>query len=525
MGTLRRDVVVYLGSYGLGLLGNTIGGVVLPLLVLARTGDVLAAGLLATTSAAASAVVGVLAGVLVDRFNRRTVSVVANMLSAVSVAALPVVDALWGLDLGWFIVLGVLGALVDAPGMTAHEVLLPNLVRDQPKTALDRLVATREALSGVLVLAGPGIGGLLVWLLGASSALLLITAGTSALAALLTLALDKRAGEVRPSEGSVLRRAGADLVVSWRFMARSRVLLGSTLVSAVFVSVLLALQTTVMPAYFTREELPGLTGLTLSALAAGGIVGSVVYATAAGRVTRRTWFVVGMVGTAIGIGLIGALVSPWAVLAGAALLGAANGPIGAVLGVLAIEVTPDELRGRVIGAQNSLLLAAPALTTAPIAAVAAGAGLEVAGMLLAGVLVVTVLVALVLPVFRTLDDPVHVGGGGGVAGHGGTGGDESTGGHGGAEVHEVAGGGGNASGHGGANVREVASGGSAGGHRVAEGGGGVEGDGSGNGVARDGGAERGASASGSAVGAGSVTGGGSGAGGGASGGGGSAVSG
>ncbi|AXX30247.1 MFS transporter [Actinosynnema pretiosum subsp. pretiosum] len=415
---MRRDVVVYLGSYGLGLLGNTIGGVVLPLLVLARTGDVLAAGLLATTSAAASAVVGVLAGVLVDRFNRRTVSVVANMLSALSVAALPVVDALWGLDLGWFLVLGVLGALVDAPGMTAHEVLLPNLVRDQPKTALDRLVATREALAGVLVLAGPGIGGLLVWLLGASSALLWITAGTSALAALLTLALDRRAGEVTPSEGSLLRRAGADLVVSWRFMARSRVLLGSTAVSAVFVAVLTALQTTVMPAYFTREELPGLTGLTLSALAAGGIVGSVVYAAAAGRVRRRVWFVVGMVGTALGIGLIGAMISPWAVLGGAALLGAANGPIGAVLGVLAIEVTPDELRGRVIGAQNSLLLAAPALTTAPIAAVAAGAGLEVAGALVAGVLVVTALVALGLPVFRTLDDPVHAGGDG-DAGDGG----------------------------------------------------------------------------------------------------------
>lgn len=426
VGTVRRDVVVYLGSYGLGLLGNTIGGVVLPLLVLARTGDVLAAGLLATTSAAASAVVGVLAGVLVDRFNRRTVSVVATALSALSVAALPVVDALWGLDLGWFLVLGVLGALVDAPGMTAHEVLLPNLVRDQPKTALDRLVATREALAGVLVLAGPGIGGLLVWLLGASSALLWITAGTSALAALLTLALDPRAGEVTPGEvtpgeGSLPRRAGADLVVSWRFMARNRVLLGSTVVSAVFVAVLTALQTTVMPAYFTREELPGLTGLTLSALAAGGIVGSAVYAAAAGRVTRRAWFVVGMVGTALGTGLIGAVISPWAVLGGAALLGAANGPIGAVLGVLAIEVTPDELRGRVIGAQNSLLLAAPALTTAPIAAVAAGAGLEVAGALVAGVLVVTALVALGSPVFRTLDDPVRSGGDGdaGAVGRGG----------------------------------------------------------------------------------------------------------
>lgn len=69
---------------------------VLPLLVLQRTGDVLAAGVLATVTTTASALTGLVSGLVVDRVDRRLVTVVAGVLGAAVVAALPVVDALWG---------------------------------------------------------------------------------------------------------------------------------------------------------------------------------------------------------------------------------------------------------------------------------------------------------------------------------------------------------------------------------------------------------------------------------------------
>jgi hypothetical protein len=55
---MNRSIVVYLGSYSLSLLGNGIATVLFPLLVLARTGDVLAAGVVASVTAAVAAVVG-----------------------------------------------------------------------------------------------------------------------------------------------------------------------------------------------------------------------------------------------------------------------------------------------------------------------------------------------------------------------------------------------------------------------------------------------------------------------------------
>ncbi|MFE6385319.1 MFS transporter [Nocardiopsis dassonvillei] len=431
---MRRSATVYFASYGLSLLGKGIAGVVMPLLVLDRTGDVLAAGVLATASTAASALAGLVGGLIVDRIDRRWVSVVSDLLAALSVAALPVVDALWGLDMGWFLALAVVGAVIRVPGMTAQETLLPALARlgaDRPggragrsgaaaPGRLDRMIATRETMGNVLLLAGPGLGGLLVGLLGLSSALLLVTAATSLLAAAMTLLLDPRAGRVvrrrpDPAEsadasgaaavGGPVRRAVADLLDGWRFLGRTRLLLGTTLISAVLVAVLSSLQTTLMPAYFTGQGLPGLTGLTLSALAAGSIAGSALYAATAGRVRRRSWFVLGMGGTLVGFGAVGTMASPWLVLGAAALVGLTFAPASAVLGVLTVEATPDHMRGRVLGAQNTVVLAAPALTSAPLAAVATAAGLPVAGAVLAVLAGVTAVAALVAPVFRSLDGP------------------------------------------------------------------------------------------------------------------------
>ncbi|WP_152229375.1 MULTISPECIES: MFS transporter [Arthrobacter] len=344
---MSRNTLVYLGSYSLSLLGNGIASVLFPLLVLARTGDILAAGILASVTAAVAAAVGVLAGVIVDRVNRRTVSIVSDVLSAGSVAALPVVDAVWGLNLTWFIVLGVIGAFGDMPGMTARETMLPRLVQlDGGKPgALDRLVGVRESLSAALMLAGPGAGGLLVFLLGVSSTTLFITAGTSLAAAALSLALSAQVGAIAGATGHGgspgVRGVVTDLVAGWRFLLGNRLVLGASILTAVFVAVIAGLQ--------------------------------------------------------------GAMGAPWLVIAAAVLIGLTNAPMSAVLGVATIEATPDRMRGRVLGAQNALMLAAPALTAAPIAAIASGYGLTAAGAGIAAAMAVTAVIALIVPAFQSLD--------------------------------------------------------------------------------------------------------------------------
>ena len=69
-----RTSVRFLVSNALSLLGNSIAAVALPLILLATTGDALAAGTLALICAVPQMAIGIVGGAALDRFNRRTIT-------------------------------------------------------------------------------------------------------------------------------------------------------------------------------------------------------------------------------------------------------------------------------------------------------------------------------------------------------------------------------------------------------------------------------------------------------------------
>ncbi|GAA3291809.1 hypothetical protein ACFFON_00230 [Arthrobacter citreus] len=91
---MNRTTISYLTSHALSLLGNSIAAIALPLIVLQATGSVMSAGILAVSTAVPAFLAGLLTGVVIDRMNRRIASAAADVISAVSLAALPVIDAL-----------------------------------------------------------------------------------------------------------------------------------------------------------------------------------------------------------------------------------------------------------------------------------------------------------------------------------------------------------------------------------------------------------------------------------------------
>lgn len=183
-----------------------------------------------------------------------------------------------------------------------------------------------------MLLAGPGLGGLIVAIIGVESTTLYITAGTSFLAAMLSFGLDKRAGNIEPHthdeqttrNTTSVRRVLSDLRAGWAFLLTNRLVRGTTLPTAVFVAAIAVQQTTLMPACFTTVDLPGLAGLALSGISVGALIGAGIYAATVGKVSRREWFIIGMSGTLIGF------------------IGLTNGPVSAALGVATIEAVPED---------------------------------------------------------------------------------------------------------------------------------------------------------------------------------------
>lgn len=90
---------------------------------------------------------------MLDVLNRRDVSAVSDLVSAASVAMLPVIDATVGLSFGWFVAFGLIGAIRDVPGMIARDVLLPAVCK---KDGVDmrRFVGVSQSAES-LAAAGP----------------------------------------------------------------------------------------------------------------------------------------------------------------------------------------------------------------------------------------------------------------------------------------------------------------------------------------------------------------------------------
>ena len=413
----------FLVSNALSLLGNSVAGIALPLIVLATTGDALAAGTLALVCAIPQVMFGVLGGAVLDRFNRRNVSIVSDVVSAVSVALLPVFDLLWGLDFAWFAVLGVLGAVGDIPGMTARDTLAPAVSR-RDGMDLQRYLGLSQSIDSLMTIVGPAVAAFLIGAVGGVNTLW-VTAALSLSAAVVTTTIPRAVGAVRGADGSemplcargaaedaetprkrgLMAAAFSSLRTGLRVLLRDdAVLRASMLLSLGSVMVFGSFQGLVLPAFFTEAGHPELLGYVLSAMSAGLLMGTLAYTALAPRFARRTWYVVSLVGMAASVLALGLLPAFPALLAAACALGFTSGPVSALLGFFMLDRIPAASRGSALGTQNSLMLVVAPAGVFVSSVVVSVAGTAVAAFALAALWVVVTLAALAARSMRTLDD-------------------------------------------------------------------------------------------------------------------------
>lgn len=358
----------------MSLFGNAAIAIVLPWLVLERTGRPALAGTVAAISAAPGAVAAFASGHLIDRFGRRRMSVLSDLGSAAAVAALAVVDLAVGLDVGWFIVLGIAGALFDVPGMTAREILMAN-VADSSGFSLDKVGAMRGAVFGLSFLIGPAIAG---WLLALLPAIQVVwtTAACSAGAALATLVIPLCSSTASPAPGDDSPLAGLTHVRhSPALFVLLLVQLGSTVLVAPLLSILL-------PAHFNAAGAPSELGASLSVYAVGTMLGSGLYGWLFGPRHWQAWTCSLVLFTVSGL-LVATLGGFWLMAAGMAAAGVGSGLLQPLITVVLTRSVPDDLRGRVFSVYSTLGLVVTPAGLGLISAVVASGGLGVAAWVMA----------------------------------------------------------------------------------------------------------------------------------------------
>ncbi|MBE1524706.1 MFS transporter [Nesterenkonia lutea] len=401
---MKRTSFFYFASFVTSLLSNSVTAIALPLLVLFTTGSPLDAGIVAIAASVPAAIAGLLMGSLIDRINRRTASIIADAISALALLILPIVDLTVGLNVGWFIAVAVLGSFGDVPGMTAREAMLPALARAVGAEP-SRLIGLREALTGVTVLIGPAVAGVLVAALEPVT-VLWITSGLAALAALLTLGIASSAtAHQRDHDTATTVQGMSSVFDGLKILLRSPLLRGMLILAITLGVVLAAIQGMVIPVHFAFQDEPQCVGFVLSSLAAGLLVGGGLFAGLASRIPRRVWFISGITILAVGLGGLAFLGPVWTIFASAAVAGLGGGAMNAVVGLTFVENVEESQRGRVLGAQNAILTLTPALGIGGGAVLIETGSLHLATTVFVAVWVVVSLGSLFNPRIRRLGEP------------------------------------------------------------------------------------------------------------------------
>lgn len=385
-------------------LANAIVMITIPWLVLERTGSAASAGLVIAAASLPGIVVSPLVGVAIDRFGRRIVSIVSDVLSALSVAAFPIVALTHDLDLGWILALAVLGATFDPAGYTARKSMLPD-VATASGYPLDRINGIHEGVFGVGWAVGPALGAVLIAAVGpvqafwAPFALFVI-----AIVAIVVLRVGDEGQDARREAGEEAVGAWRGLVLGATVLWRDPVLRAVTVALMVLAAVYLPTESVVLPAYFEGLDEPTSLGIIVSVMSLGSIVGAFGYGWLARRFTRYQMTRAVLIGTAVSIVPMALLPPlPLMVLAGF-VLGLAWGPFSPLMNTLVQRRVAPDVQGRVYGVQLSLFYAAP-----PIAFLITGWAVEEFGvqatyLALALVLSVTSIAVLFVPSLRRMDD-------------------------------------------------------------------------------------------------------------------------
>ncbi len=412
---MKLNVIGYVAASFLSFLGNTAASVALPLVILSTTGSVLSTGAVAAATAIPTVVVGLLAGVVVDRANRRDVAVASDVVSAIAVAALPLVDGVTGLSLGWFIGWGIAGAMGDAPGSAARAAMAPSIAR-AAGVAVDRVVGASQAAAALAMIAGPALAGAVIATAGPIT-VLWVTAGASALAAAAGLVVSRETGQPNevPGDGvrvvhgaSAIGRVLRRVQVGWAALVARPVLVWMTVLGTGSIMVTGALQGLILPAYVMEIGQRSLVGWVLVAFALGALTGAIAYSGLATKSTRRAWFLAGLVGALCGLAVIALLAGPWLLVAGGAILGLAAGPVNSAVGAVLADRTPDYVRGRVLSLQNAFSLVGAPLGVLSAGAIAHVGGLRAAAWAGVGLWALLTCIALWVPSLRNLGDEQEV---------------------------------------------------------------------------------------------------------------------
>ena len=320
-------------------IGDALTSLAAGIIVYQRTGSALSVGLMLMAPAVPTLIFGLVAGIVVDRFNRKAIMITADLLRAGLVATIPFMVSL---NIIWLYVIVMLSASVTQFFSPANESVLPEIASEEELGAANAIMAIAQFGSTAVGFAAAGFLASshninLVFFVDAATFLFSAT--------MITLVrIDPMEAREHQTVGEVIR----DLGFGTRFIWKTPILRSANLVK---VPVLVAFgMENVLLLPFAIRALHANTsqyGIQEGLTSVGFVIGSLVMARVADRLREGQWLVLSY----LGMGLLAFLYSLQSAVGVAigliAVSGFLNAPSFVAGRLINQRNTPREMRGRV----------------------------------------------------------------------------------------------------------------------------------------------------------------------------------
>lgn len=345
--------------------GDSLTALTLLILIQRLTGSTVAIAGLMVAIAFPTLLFGTLAGVYVDRIDRRKAMLVSDLLRAIVVLAFLFVRSAEMLPAIYAI--AFVQAAIGTVFNPARAAFLPRIVGSERLLAANSVSQTSRIVFNLL---GTGAAGILA-AVGDTLALAFIADSVTFFISFLLISRIRTAGapevEEEPSRVWAEMKAGFAVMISSRPLRAVLVSLSVTMLGLGAVNVLF------VP--FLIEDLmvsEAFLGAIEASQVAGMVISGAVVAVLAVRLRPSSLVSVGLVGVGVFVGAISGADAVWQLMALLLLVGLSVGPVQAGANTLSQTLIEDSMRGRVGGALSTLVSAAN-VTSMGLAGVAAAA--------------------------------------------------------------------------------------------------------------------------------------------------------
>jgi CRP-like cAMP-binding protein/sugar phosphate permease len=338
----KRDFRFLWSAQLVSTIGSSLTDLAAGILIFQRTNSALAVGLMLMATAVPSLIVGLVAGVFVDRFDRKKIMIVSDLLRAAIVVSIPF---LVQIDILLLYVAVILASSVKQFFDPAEQSVLPDVASEEELSAANAFLSISSFGSTAIGFAAAGFlasTGDIALAFYADAVTFLISA-----ACVLAVRVQPMVVDEVTSVRAVVRnlRAGVSMLFGTPILRSTLIVFAPVLFAFGLWNVLL------LP--FAVETLGGSEfeyGLQEGLTSLGFVAGSLLMAKYIDRLPEGTWMVISF--TIMGIvGILYGLASNiWVAIALVMISGFAQPPSSIARALILQRNTPREYRGRVFSA-------------------------------------------------------------------------------------------------------------------------------------------------------------------------------